>query len=190
MNKSRVEAFTDAIIAIVMTIMVLEIKVPHGAGWGSLWVEKAYFVAYLISFFRIATTCYNHHYLFTNARWISRRAFWLNIGWLFFMSLFPVAIGWISEEPHSRAAAYFYFLIFAVWGITFYVMVAVLAHDNPKNSKSILQMLRPKRSLFELASLIIGVVVIYWLPIMALIILGINIIFWLVFPPKGSDKLL
>ncbi|WP_225420892.1 hypothetical protein [Limosilactobacillus reuteri] len=108
---------------------------------------------------------------------------------LVIMSLFPVATGWINAEPHSRAAAYFYFLIFAVWGISFYVMVAVFAHDNPKNSKRILQMLQPRCSLFELTSLVIGVVVIYWLPIMALIILGINIIFWLAFPPKGSDKL-
>ena len=107
MNKARVEAFTDAIIAIVMTIMVLEIKIPEGATLWSLLRERAYFLAYLISFFRIAATWYNHHYLFANAQWISRKVFWLNIVWLFFMSLFPVATGWISADPFSRAAAYF-----------------------------------------------------------------------------------
>ena len=189
MNKARVEAFTDAIIAIVMTIMVLEIKIPEGATLWSLLRERAYFLAYLISFFRIAATWYNHHYLFANAQWISRKVFWLNIVWLFFMSLFPVATGWISADPFSRAAAYFYFLIFAVWGVTFYIMVAVLAKDNPRWATKIMLMLKPQRWLFELFSLVTGLIVIYWLPIASLLILGIKIIFWILFPPKDSDQI-
>ncbi|WP_295730489.1 TMEM175 family protein [uncultured Limosilactobacillus sp.] len=189
MNKARVEAFTDAIVAIVMTIMVLEIKIPSGSHFSALWSEKAYFLAYLISFFRIAATWYNHHFLFTSAQWISRKVFWANVVWLFFMSLFPVATGWISADPFSKAAAYFYFLIFAIWGITFYIMVAMLANDNPQRSPQIMLMLRPQRWLFELLSLVTGLVLIAWLPIASLLIVAINIIFWIVFPPKGSDQI-
>ena len=189
MNKARVEAFTDAIVAIVMTIMVLEIKILQGSSWSGLWAERSYFLAYVISFFRIATTWYNHHYLFTIADWVSKRVFWLNIIWLFFMSLFPVATGWVSQQLYSQAAAYFYFLIFTVWGITFYIMVAFLARDNPQHAGKIKQMLRPSRSLFELASVIIGGVVIHWYPVFSLVILSINIVFWIAFTPKDSDKL-
>lgn len=124
-----------------------------------------------------------------DSQWISRKVFWLNIVWLFFMSLFPVATGWISADPFSRAAAYFYFLIFAVWGVTFYIMVAVLARDNPRRSPKIMLMLKPQRWLFELFSLITGLILIYWLPITSLLILGINIIFWILFPPKDSDQI-
>lgn len=189
MNKARVEAFTDAIVAIVMTIMVLEIKIPRGSGWLAVWSEKAYFLAYLISFFRIATTWYNHHYLFTTARWISKRVFWLNMIWLFFMSLFPVATGWISEQIHSRVAAYFYFLIFTVWAITYYVMVGILAKDNPKQAKLILQMLKPSRWIYELVSVVLGIILIYWQPISALVILAANIIYWIIASLQDSDKL-
>lgn len=188
MNKARVEAFTDAIVAIVMTIMVLEIKIPSGANLWALWREKAYFLAYFISFFRIAATWYNHHFLFTNAQWISRKVFWVNIGWLFFMSLFPVATGWISADPFSKAAAYFYFLIFAIWGITFYIMVAMLARDNPRRAPQIMLMLSPQRWLFELISLVMGLILIAWWPTTSLLIVAINILFWIAFPPKGSDR--
>lgn len=190
MNKARVEAFTDAIVAIVMTIMVLEIKIPAGSSLHDLLCERAFFVAYLISFFRIATTWYNHHYLFTNARWISKSVFWLNILWLFFMSLFPVATGWVSEQPRSRAAAYFYFLIFTVWGVSFYIMVAVLARNNPRRASQILQMLKPSRWLFELGSVVIGLPLIYWYPQASLVILAVNIVFWQLYTPKNSDKLI
>lgn len=83
MNKGRVEAFTDAIVAIIMTIMVLEIKIPHGPNWAALLQERAYFLAYLISFFLIATAWYSHHYLFINSKVITKRAFWVNMLWLF-----------------------------------------------------------------------------------------------------------
>lgn len=115
----------------------------------------------MISFFRIATIWYNHHYLFTTANWISKRAFWLNMIWLFFMLLFPVATGWISEQIHSRVAAYFYFLIFTVWAITYYVMVWILAKDNPNQAKLILQMLKPSRWIYELVSVLLGMILIY-----------------------------
>ncbi|WP_253938968.1 hypothetical protein [Lactobacillus taiwanensis] len=81
--------------------------------------------------------------------------------WLFFMLLFPVATGWISEQIHSRVAAYFYFLIFTVWAITYYVMVWILAKDNPNQAKLILQMLKPSRWIYELVSVLLGMILIY-----------------------------
>lgn len=102
MNKGRVEAFTDAIVAIIMTIMVLELKIPEGSNFQALLDERYYFIAYLISFFMIATTWYNHHYIFTVSKWISKRAFWANCIWLFLMSLIPVSTAWISKYTHSQ----------------------------------------------------------------------------------------
>lgn len=75
MDKGRVEAFTDAIVAIVMTIMVLEIKVPEGKHLADLTREWSYFAAFVVSFLTIATSWYRHHYIFTWAARISKRAF-------------------------------------------------------------------------------------------------------------------
>lgn len=189
MNKSRVEAFTDAIVAIIMTIMVLELKIPGGGDLQSLLNEKYYFIAYLISFFLIATTWYNHHYIFSIATWISKRAFWANFIWLFFMSLTPVTTAWISKYNQSQTAAYFYFALYAFWAISFAVLLAILIKDNPQQA-SLLRRVDPKnRSIFELIAFVIGLILIHFLPILCFVILGIEIIVWITFTPKGSDRL-
>ena len=79
MKKNRVEAFTDAIVAIILTIMVLEIKVPEGTSKFSALIEKApYFIAFIISFIFICAAWYHHHYLLAKTKWFSRRVFWAN----------------------------------------------------------------------------------------------------------------
>lgn len=188
MNKSRVEAFTDAIIAIIMTIMALEIKIPHGPNWAALLQERAYFLAYLISFFLISTAWYNHHYLFENAAHISRKAFWVNMLWLFFMSFAPVGTGWLSEEPQSKAAAYFYLIMYLIWGITFHLLAKVLATDNPDDIARLKQVTNGQRILIQAILLLVGAVVINWQPIVVLVILGIDILIWMFASPKnGKD---
>jgi uncharacterized membrane protein len=187
MNKGRVEAFTDAIVAIIMTIMALEIKIPHGPNWSALLQERTYFLAYFISFFLIATTWYNHHYLFVNAKNISRKGFWANMLWLFFMSFAPVGTGWISEEPKSKAAAYFYLLMYLVWGITFHFLAKVLADDNSQNAGNLKQVNNAKRLLVQGCLLALGAILINWWPITILLILGIDVLSWIFASPKTSS---
>lgn len=189
MNKSRVEAFTDAIVAIIMTIMVLELKIPTGDNFQALLNERNYFIAYLISFFLIATTWYNHHYIFTIAKWISKKAFWANCVWLFLMSLTPVSTAWISEYTNSQTVAYFYFILYTLWGISFYVLLSILIKDNPEQAE-LLQKVDPKsRMFFELTGLIVGLVLIYFVPFLCFLVLGVEILLWIIFTPKGSDRI-
>lgn len=188
MNKSRVEAFTDAIVAIIMTIMVLELKTPTGSTFQSILDEKSYFIAYLISFFLISTTWYNHHYLFTNAHWISKRAFWANCVWLFLMSLTPVSTAWISRFPQSRSSAYLYFILYALWGIAFEVLLSVLIKDNPKQASQ-LRLMRPQnRNIFEIISFLVGMILIYFIPYTCFFVLAIDILIWIIFTPRNSDQ--
>ncbi|WP_251716323.1 TMEM175 family protein [Lactobacillus agrestimuris] len=184
MNKERLSAFNDAIIAIVMTIMVLEIKPPKGEDWAALILERPYFLAYLVSFFLIATTWYNNHYLFNHAEWFSRGAFWANILWLFLMSFSPVTTGWISEFPNSKAAAYFYLLIYILWELSFNLMVWILIRDNPKQKQELIVMKKRTRNIFELIGLVVVIILINWWPASVLFILGLNIITVIFFSPK------
>ncbi|WP_249214978.1 TMEM175 family protein [Lactiplantibacillus plantarum] len=78
MNKGRVEAFTDAVVAIVMTIMVLEFEVPSEPTFAAFAENGSYFIAYLISFLFIGVAWYNHHYMLTLTKRISKRVYWLN----------------------------------------------------------------------------------------------------------------
>ncbi|PTM23695.1 hypothetical protein DA798_03605 [Lactobacillus sp. PFC-70] len=189
MKKDRVEAFTDAIVAIIMTIMVLEMKVPRAGTLAALLAERAYFFAYLISFFLIATTWYHHHYLFTHATWISKRAFWANCLWLFTMSLAPVATGWVSEFPQSRTTAYFYLLIYILWGAAFRGLLLILMQDNPQKRRNLGRLTSPQRTRVELGLMIVAIVVTYFIPILCLVVLGINSVIWIIKTPKDSDRI-
>ncbi|MFB9768499.1 TMEM175 family protein [Lactiplantibacillus modestisalitolerans] len=188
MNKGRVEAFTDAIVAIIMTIMVLEMKVPEGPSLKALFAERVYFFAYLISFFLIATTWYSHHYLFTHAKWISKRAFWANCIWLFMMSLSPVATGWIGAYPNSRTTAGFYLLVYVLWGLAFRLLVYSLIRDNSESRQQLQLLVQPKRSIFEMIAIVACLVAINFVPVLCIVILGLDGLFWIVYTPRESDK--
>ena len=94
MNKSRVEAFTDAVVAIIMTIMILEFKTPETDRWSGIIAEVPYLFAYIVSFIFIAVAWYNHHYMFAIAKRITKKIYWVNNFWIFTMSLLPVSTAW------------------------------------------------------------------------------------------------
>ncbi|WP_368791382.1 TMEM175 family protein [Companilactobacillus farciminis] len=190
MNKGRVEAFTDAIVAIIMTIMVLELKTPESSTFQSFLNEKTYFIAYLISFFLIATTWYNHHYLFANSNWISKRAFWANCAWLFLMSLTPVSTAWISKFPHSLSAAYLYFILYTLWGLAFEILLSTLIKDNPTQASRLKLMRSRGKNIFEISSFVIGLILIYFIPYASFAVLAVDILVWIVFTPKNSDRII
>lgn len=122
MNKARVEAFSDAIIAIIMTIMVLEFKTPESAEWSELLSELPYLFAYSISFLFIGVSWYNHHYMFTLAKRITKKIYWLNNLWLFSMSLLPIATGWAGKFINEHAPEYFYFGVFVFWSLCYFLL--------------------------------------------------------------------
>ncbi|MFD1428792.1 TMEM175 family protein [Lacticaseibacillus mingshuiensis] len=188
MNKARVEAFTDAIVAIVMTIMALEIKVPDGSSAASLWHEAPYFLAFIISFIVIASSWYHHHYFFSKAKWISKRAFWANTLWLLLMAFFPVATGWVSEHLNDRAPEYFYFFVYVAWAIAYYLLNYVLVKDNPDASfKMSASLSRVSHWVIDLSLLVVGIVLIWFLPISGMVIVILQSLTWAVMTPADSD---
>ena len=108
MGKSRVEAFTDGVIAIIVTIMVLELKVPHGGDPSAFLALWPTFVAYAISFITVAIYWVNHHQLFHQAREIDHAVLWANIFWLFFLSLIPFFTAYLGESHLTPFAAMLY----------------------------------------------------------------------------------
>ncbi|HAT55062.1 MAG TPA: hypothetical protein DCW31_07485 [Lactobacillus sp.] len=115
MKKARVEAFSDAVIAIILTIMVLEIKKPTSSHLHSLMQNEPYILAFTISFIFICNAWYSHHYVLSVRRWFSKRAFWANNFWLFTMSFIPVATAWVSEFQRRKHQNTFTFLFTSFW---------------------------------------------------------------------------
>jgi TMEM175 potassium channel family protein len=98
MKKERLTAFSDGVIAIIITIMVLELKVPHSADWGSLTALAPTFLSYVLSFVYIAIYWNNHHHLLYACEHVNGAILWANMHLLFWLSLIPFATGWMGEN--------------------------------------------------------------------------------------------
>src|SRR3954465_3266457 len=98
MRKGRLEAFSDGVIAIIITIMVLELKVPHGADWEALGPLLPTFLAYVLSFVYLGIYWNNHHHMFHAVDHVSGGILWANLHLLFWLSLVPFATGWMGEN--------------------------------------------------------------------------------------------
>jgi len=98
MGKSRLEAFSDGVLAIIITIMVLELKVPHGVDFAALQPVLPVFLSYVLSFVYVAIYWNNHHHLLHSVKQVSGGMLWANLNLLFWLSLFPFTTAWIGEN--------------------------------------------------------------------------------------------
>jgi TMEM175 potassium channel family protein len=149
MNKTRLEAFSDGVIAILITIMVLELKTPEGATWEALRSLRPVFLAYVLSFVILGIYWNNHHHMFHAVERINGRVLWANAHLLFWLSLVPFGTAWIGEYPRAPlpTAAYATVLLFA--GIAYTILVWTLLADgaNPRLAKAIGRDLKGRLSL-------------------------------------------
>ncbi|MBE7172994.1 MAG: DUF1211 domain-containing protein [Williamsia sp.] len=122
MNKSRLEAFSDGVLAIIITIMVLEIKVPHGTDWKSLQPLIPVFLSYAISFLFIGIYWGNHHHLLHTLKRISPGIMWANLLLLFWLSLVPVATGWMGENHFATNTVVLYAIVLVCCGLSYSVL--------------------------------------------------------------------
>jgi len=98
MGKTRLEAFSDGVLAVIITIMVLEMKVPHGSDWQSLQPLLPVFLSYVLSFVYIAIYWNNHHHMLHTLQHVNGRVLWANLHLLFWLSLVPFVTGWMGEN--------------------------------------------------------------------------------------------
>lgn len=122
MNKARVEAFTDAIIAIILTIMILEFKTPDSPELSAILEELPYLFSYIVSFIFIGVAWYNHHYMFFLAKRITKKIYWANNLWIFTMSLIPVAAAWVGRYITYPGPEIFYLLVFIAWSLAYFYL--------------------------------------------------------------------
>ena len=98
MGKGRLEAFSDGVIAIIITIMVLELKIPHDADLSALWELGPIFLSYVLSFANVGIYWNNHHHLLHAVKHVNGAMLWANLHLLFWLSLFPFTTGWMGEN--------------------------------------------------------------------------------------------
>ncbi|MGZ4452748.1 MAG: TMEM175 family protein [Nocardioides sp.] len=122
MRTSRLEAFSDGVLAIIITIMVLELKVPHEATWGALGDSATGFLTYALSFVYVGIYWNNHHHMFQVVRTVSGGVLWPNLTLLFWLSLFPFTTAWLDEQHFATVPMVVYGLNLLAAAVAYYVL--------------------------------------------------------------------
>ena len=134
MEKNRLEAFSDGVIAIIITIMVLEMKVPHGDNLAALQPLIPVFISYVLSFVYVGIYWNNHHHLFQAAQKVNGAVLWANLHLLFWLSLFPFVTGWMGENHFAPWPVAVYGVALLMAAVAYAILVSALlklhGHDS------------------------------------------------------------
>ena len=189
MNKVRLEAFSDGVLAVIITIMVLEIKVPHGTDIQSLRPLLPVFVSYLLSFIYIAIYWNNHHHLMHSVKNIDWKVLWANMHLLFWLSLIPVATGWMGENNFEKWPVVVYGIILLMAAIAFTILLYVLKNIHGQETILIQAIGNDKKGLVSSILQAAGIGLTFVNPWIGISIFGFTAALWLV-PNKRIEKLM
>jgi uncharacterized membrane protein len=135
MSKGRLEAFSDGVIAIIITIMVLELKVPHGADLAALRPLLPVFLTYVMSFVYVAIYWNNHHHMLQACERINGRILWTNTHLLFWLSLVPFVTGWMGENRFAPLPTAIYGIVMLGAGIAYVILQSAIIAHHGRQSK-------------------------------------------------------
>ena len=187
MKKGRLEAFSDGVIAIIITIMVLELKIPHESGIEALIPLVPVFVSYFLSFLFIGIYWNNHHHLFQAVQKVNGPTLWANMHLLFWLSLIPFVTGWMGENHFSKWSVALYGVVMIFCGFAYFLLTVILLKHHEKEStlaKAIGNDLKGKLSLIIY---IIGMLLSFYNPWIALSLYFLVSLMWLI-PDKRIEN--
>ena len=189
MNKARLEAFSDGVIAVIITIMVLELKVPHDSDPHALVPLIPVFLSYLLSFVYVGIYWNNHHHMFHAVHHVNGAILWANLHLLFWLSLVPFVTGWMNETHFAplQVAAYGGVLIAAACSYSILTTVLVAAHGRDSLIAKALG--RDFKGKISLAIYIVAIALAYWEPWIACALYAVVAAIWLV-PDRRFARLL
>ena len=157
MNKTRLEAFSDGVIAILITIMVLELRLPHGADWAALSPLLPVFLTYILSFIFLGIYWSNHHHMLHVTTRVNGAVLWANLHLLFWLSLVPFVTEWMGENHFQPAPTALYGVVMLCAAIAYTILArAILACEGP-NSKLAAAMGRDIKGYLSLALYVIAI---------------------------------
>ncbi|MEX2457503.1 MAG: TMEM175 family protein [Actinomycetota bacterium] len=134
MTRTRLEAFSDAVIAIIMTIMVLELSIPHEASWSALRPLVPKFLVYLLSFVFLGIYWSNHHHLIATCKRVNGRVLWANLHLLFWLSLTPFVTGWMGENEIAPEPTAAYGVVLLLSAIAYFILQSVILASHEPDS--------------------------------------------------------
>jgi uncharacterized membrane protein len=133
-GKQRMEAFSDGVIAILITIMVLELKVPHGDDWSTLHKLWPIFLSYVLSFVYLGIYWNNHHHMLHTCKVVTGSILWANLNLLFWLSLVPFATGWMGENHFATLPTQIYGFVLFMAGFSYWILQNLIIYHQGEDS--------------------------------------------------------
>jgi uncharacterized membrane protein len=164
MGKGRLEAFSDGVIAIIITIMVLEMKVPHHADIEGLKPLLPVFISYALSFVYVGIYWNNHHHMFHAVKSITGGALWANLFLLFWLSLVPFVTGWMGENHFAQWPVICYGIVLIMCGLAYRILVSILIRHHGENSLLANALGNDFKGKISVAIYAIAIAVSFWQP--------------------------
>ena len=164
MTKGRLEAFSDGVIAIIITIMVLEMKVPHGTDLPSLGPVVPVFLSYVLSYVNVGIYWNNHHHLLHACQRVTGRVLWANLLLLFWLSLFPFCTGWMGENHFASFPTAVYGVVLLLAAYSYLILQAVIVAADGPNSRVARAVGSDRKGLLSRMLYLAGVVGAFWRP--------------------------
>ncbi len=189
MGRNRLEAFSDGVIAIIITIMVLELKVPHGEAIAALQPLVPVFFSYVLSFVYVAIYWNNHHHMLHTVHTVTGPILWANLHLLFWLSLFPFATAWMGEAHFAATPTAVYGVVLLMAAIAYYILQTLIIRSQGADSvlrKAVGGDWKGKGSPFVYA---LGIAVSFWQPPIALALYVLVALVWLV-PDRRIESVL
>ncbi len=186
MTRNRLEAFSDGVLAIILTIMVLELKVPQETSWQALRALWPVFLSYAISFVYIAIYWVNHHHLLHATQRVNGAVLWANMFLLFWLSLVPFTTGWMGKNALAPLTVSVYGISLLMPGIAYYLLTRTLVHLHGVDSAFARALGSDTKGKLSIAIYGAGAVLAIRLPVPALVLYVLVAVMWFV-PDKRFE---
>jgi uncharacterized membrane protein len=189
MNKNRLEAFSDGVLAIIVTIMVLEMKVPKSADWEAIKPLLPVFLSYILSFTFVIIYWNNHHHIMHTVKKVTGGIMWANAHLLFWLSLLPFVSGWMGENQFAELPVLFYAIVAFMAGLSYYVLEMAIIKSHGKDSLLAKAVGKDKKGIVSFVLYFIAICLAMFLPLVScLIFVGVAIM-WII-PDKRIENII
>jgi uncharacterized membrane protein len=189
MTKGRLEAFSDGVIAIIITIMVLELRIPEGHDLSVVRPLVPAFLSYVMSFVYIGIYWNNHHHLIHAVQHVNGRILWANLHLLFWLSLIPAATGWIGESHFAQWPVAVYGAVLFMAGTAYFILTLALVAEHGRESAIAKALGRDFKGKMSVVLYVVGIVISAWSAMIATLIYVSVALMWLV-PDRRIERTL
>lgn len=187
MGKGRLEAFSDGVFAIIITIMVLELKVPHGTELAALQPLIPVFISYVLSFIYVGIYWNNHHHMLHAAEKVNGRILWANLHLLFWLSLVPFVTGWMGENHFAAVPVALYGVVLLMAGFAYTILARILAAHHGKDSRLAMAIGKDYKGIASLSIYALAILVSFFNPWVAFALYVLVATIWFI-PDRRIEK--